>query len=117
MASQSRRSCSFKLGAAGPYLGSLLTMTLLILIPILMRLILTSFIVAIVAGVFPLVFVVVVIIGRTQVDRIQQDAGDLRIHPHENVARTAQRLLGRLSRAYNQHNGIGTRRQYDSIGD
>ena len=74
------------------------------------------FMVAIVAGVFALVFVVVVVIGRAQIDGVQGHTGNLRIHLREDVAGAAERLLGGLSRTDDQYDGIGPRRQHNGIG-
>src|ERR1700686_3983317 len=72
---------------------------------VLAIIIIVRFVVAVVPGVFALIFVVVVIIGRTQIDCIQQDAGDLRIDLREDIAGAAECLLVGISGTDEQPDG------------
>src|SRR5437763_15363125 len=55
---------------------------------------------------FSLIFVIVGVIRRIEIDGIQQDARDPRVHLRQAVARSAQRRLRGLRRTYHQHPGI-----------
>src|SRR5271155_3814842 len=110
MAAKSRAHWHSSLSAIGRRLGGVLSVTVFFVFVV-------RFSVAIIPRIFALIFVIVIVIGRTQIDGIQEHAGNLSIHLHKDVAGAAQGLLGGLSGTDDQHDGVGAGRQHYGVGD
>jgi len=66
--------------------------------------------VVIVGVIFALVFIVIVIVGRSQIDGVQQHSRDMRIDLRQNIARTAQGLFGGVPGTDHEDDRIGPNR-------
>src|SRR5579863_8630616 len=78
----------------------------------------TQLILAIVsATVFVLIFVVIIIVGRIEIDGIHQNSTHAGIDLHKDVSGAPQGWLGGVSGADDKNDRVGTRRHNYCVGD